>query len=78
MEYIVKVIILLFMYWFIYIREINLLRQILLEKYDIESTYYQRNKNQYRIRVPNKHVLKFQNIVRDYIHLNMAYRVGLS
>ncbi len=62
------------------LEEVNFLRDILLKKYKIESTINSRGEqliNQYRIRIPKKSTIIVQILVRDYIHVNRADRVGL-
>lgn len=59
--------------------EVDLLRSILLNNLNIESTRTVANKGkeQYKIRIPKREVGKLQQIVKPYIPPMMAYRVGL-
>ena len=59
--------------------EVDLLRSILLNHLNIESTRTVANKGkeQYKIRIPKREVGKLQQIVKPYIPPMMAYRVGL-
>ncbi|CAJ0848773.1 13235_t:CDS:10, partial [Entrophospora sp. SA101] len=61
--------------------EVELLRSILLDKLNIESTRNAagiKGKGQYIIRIPKREVGKVQELVKPYIPSSMAYRVGLS
>jgi len=61
-------------------RGVDQLRDILLTKYDIESTRVlsgSKSRDQYRISIPKREVIKVQNTVRDFIPSMMKHRVGL-
>jgi len=59
--------------------EVDLLRSVLLDRYDIETTRVAANKakGQSIIRNPKREVPKVQKLVKPFIPLSLAYRVGL-
>jgi hypothetical protein len=62
------------------ISEVDQLREILLTKYDIETTRVlsgSKSRDQYRIRIARREVIKVQNTVRDFFPSMMKHRVGL-
>jgi hypothetical protein len=60
--------------------ECELLQNIFTKKYNIE-TYLKfssvKLKDQYKIVIPKRELVKFQTLVVDYLHPSMYYRVGL-
>jgi hypothetical protein len=60
--------------------EVDLLRQILLTKYSIESTRVlsgSPSKDQYRIRISRLEVAKVRDLIYNHLHSSMKSRVGL-
>lgn len=63
------------------VKEVDLLREVLLNKYSIESTRVlsgNRTKDQYRIRISKREVEKVRKLVLNYMHLSMNKRIGLN
>lgn len=62
------------------IEECELLQNILLKKYNIE-TYLKlsgvKSRDQYRIVIPKRELKKFQTLVVDHLHPSLHYRIGL-
>jgi len=60
--------------------EIDLLRAVLLERYDINSTRVlsgNKGRDQYIIRIPRRELGKVQDLIQCHMPATMLYRIGL-
>jgi len=56
------------------LKDLKRIEKIFNEKYKITMNYHKKGNN-YRIYIPRKEYEKFKNLIEEYIHISMKYKL---